>query len=45
METGTKIVVLIVVVLCVIFGGANVFKDKDGEGGSSKHNSNNDTTQ
>ena len=52
METGTKIVVLIVVVLCVIFGGANVFKDKGGEGGggsgtgtgSSTNGSGNDST-
>lgn len=44
METGTLIVIGIIVALCFVFGGGNIFKDnggQSGKGGSGSSNSSN----
>ena len=44
MEVKT-IVIIAILVLCLIFGGGNVFKDKGGESGkSSRRNSSNNAS-
>lgn len=42
METGT-IVLIVIVVLCFVFGGENIFKDKGGKGNGSGSGGGNST--